>query len=77
MERRIPELPQQSALQRSSIAARTTSVGKGLPMPQEWEMMRLRCKAAVSSRGMYLSENLPKPVVKPYTTAFSSSFFST
>ena len=73
----MPELPRDRAFSRSSMAARTTRVSRGSPMPQAWEMIRFLCSSAVSSSGTNTVENLPNPVVRPYTTAFSASFRST
>ena len=77
VERRMPELPRARAFSRSSMAARTTRVSRGSPMPQAWEMIRFLCSWAVSSSGTNTVENLPNPVVRPYTTALSASFRST
>ena len=46
-------------------------------MPQAWEMIRFLCSWAVSSSGTNTVENLPNPVVRPYTRALSASFRST
>jgi hypothetical protein len=66
---RAPECPRASTLARSSIIARTSRVGSGGPTPAAWLRTRLRCRSRRRPGAMATSDNLPKPVVTPYTTA--------
>ena len=65
VSRRTPDAPVASALARSSMAARTTSVGNGSPTPQAWLRSRLSCSRATSSCAIATSTNRPKPVFTP------------
>ena len=71
MVQRTPEAPRARELILSSITSRTTSSGSASPTPQQWDMIRFRCRVSVSPASIRVVASLPKPVFTPYTGGFA------
>ena len=77
MVQRTPEAPRARELILSSITSRTTSSGSASPTPQQWDMIRFRCRVSVSPASIRVVASLPKPVFTPYTAASPAAARST